>query len=84
MEWLFFFARVTVATLVLGVIVFLGDHYLLATRTTHSLVGAAILFVNIGVAGAAYFLVTVALRVPESMELVTFVRRKFGRGSVTR
>jgi putative peptidoglycan lipid II flippase len=84
LEWLSFFVRVTAATLVLGVIVFLGDHYLLATRTTHSLVGAAILFANIGIAGAAYFLVTVALRVPESMELVTFVRRKLGRGKVAR
>jgi putative peptidoglycan lipid II flippase len=83
-EWLFFFVRVTVATLICGAVVFLGDHYLLAGRTTHSLVGAAILFANIGVAGAVYFLITVALRVPESMELVGFIRRKFGRGNVAR
>jgi putative peptidoglycan lipid II flippase len=83
-EWLFFFARVTAATLVCGAVVFLGDHYLLAGRTTHSLVGAVILFANIGVAGAAYFLITVALRVPESMELVGFIQRKLGRGYVAR
>jgi putative peptidoglycan lipid II flippase len=83
-EWLFFFVRVTVATLICGAVVFLGDRYLLAGRTTHSLIGAAILFVNIGVAGAVYFLATVALRVPESMELVGFIRRKLGRGNVSR
>jgi putative peptidoglycan lipid II flippase len=83
-DWLFFFVRVTAATLVCGAVVFLGDHFLLAGRTTHSLVGAAILFANIGVAGLAYFLITVALRVPESMELVGFIGRKLGRGNVAR
>jgi putative peptidoglycan lipid II flippase len=83
-EWFSFFVRVSAATFACGLTVFLGDHYLLATRTTHSLLGAAILFLNIGVAGAVYFLITVALRVPESMELVGFIRRKFGRGNVAR
>jgi putative peptidoglycan lipid II flippase len=83
-DWLFFFVRVTAATLVCGAVVFLGDHFLIAGRTTHSLVGAAILFANIGVAGLAYFLITVALRVPESMELVGFIGRKLGRGNVAR
>ncbi len=77
-EWLSFFIRVTVATLACGCIVLLGDQLLLAHRTTHSLLGAAILFLNIGVAGAVYFGLTVLFRVPESVELVTFIKRKLG------
>ena len=60
-------------------VVLAGDHYLLGARTTHSLLGAGILFFNIGVAGVVYFGLTTLLRVPESMELVDFIRRKFGR-----
>ena len=77
-EWLSFFARVTIATLACGCMVLGGDHYLLAHRTTHSLLGAAILFLNIGAAGAVYFGLTVLLRVPESIEMVSFIKRKFG------
>ena len=77
-EWLSFFIRVTVATLACGCIVQVGDQLFLAHRTTHSLLGAAILFLNIGVAGAVYFGLTVLLRVPESVELVSFIKRKFG------
>jgi len=77
-EWLSFFVRVTVATLACGGVVLLGDQVLLAHRTTHSLLGAAILFLNIGVAGAVYFGLTVLLRVPESVEMVSFIKRKFG------
>jgi len=79
-EWLSFFVRITVATLACGCVVLLGDHVLLAHRTTHSLLGAAILFLNIGVAGAVYFGLTVLLRVPESVEMISFIKRKFGRG----
>jgi len=78
-DWISFFARVTPATFLCGLVVFLGDHYLLATRTTHSLLGAAILFFNIGAAGLVYFGLTVLFRVPESMELAGFLKRKFGR-----
>jgi len=78
-DWLWFFARVTVATWACGLVVFLGDHFLLATRTTHSLLGALILFLNIGAAGVVYFVLTMLLRVPESMELAQFVKRKLGR-----
>jgi putative peptidoglycan lipid II flippase len=78
-EWLSFFVRVTVATLACGCIVLVGDHVLLAHRTTHSLLGATILFLNIGVAGAVYFGLTVLLCVPESVEMVSFIKRKFGR-----
>jgi putative peptidoglycan lipid II flippase len=77
-EWLSFFIRVMAATLACGCIVQVGDQVFLAHRTTHSLVGAAILFLNIGVAGAVYFGLTVLLRVPESVELVSFIKRKFG------
>jgi putative peptidoglycan lipid II flippase len=77
-EWLSFFARVMVATLACGFVVFFGDQILLAHRTTHSLIGAGILFFNIGMAGAVYFGLTVLLRVPESVELVSFIKRKFG------
>jgi putative peptidoglycan lipid II flippase len=75
-EWLSFFARVMVATLTCGFVVFFGDQFLLAHRTTHSLLGAAILFLNIGAAGAVYFGLTVLFRVPESVELVSFIKRK--------
>jgi putative peptidoglycan lipid II flippase len=78
-DWLTFFLRVGAATVACGMTAYLADHYLLAARTTHSLLGALILFFNIGLAGAVYFLFTVAFRVPESMELVNFVRRKFVR-----
>jgi putative peptidoglycan lipid II flippase len=78
-DWIFFFVRVTFATFACGAVALAGDHYLLGARTTHSLLGAGILFFNIALAGGAYFAITTLLRVPESMELVDFVRRKFGR-----
>ncbi len=62
-----------------GCIVLLGDRWLLADRTTHSLFGAAILFLNIGVAGAVYFGLTVLFRVPESVDLMAFINRKLGK-----
>ncbi|MCE0484328.1 MAG: murein biosynthesis integral membrane protein MurJ [Methylacidiphilales bacterium] len=79
-DWLSFFTRVTAATLICGLVVFFGDHLLLAHRTTHSFLGAIILCFNIGLAGLIYFAVTTLLRVPESMELVAFFRKKFGGG----
>jgi putative peptidoglycan lipid II flippase len=78
-EWLSFFAKITVATMACGCIVLLGDRLLLAHRTTHSLLGAVILFANIGIAGGVYFGLTVLLRVPESVDLVVFIKRKMGR-----
>ncbi len=78
-EWLSFFARVMTATVACGGVVFFGDQVLLAHRTTHSLLGAAILFFNIGAAGAVYLGLTLLLRVPESVELAAFIRRKFKR-----
>jgi len=78
-DWISFFARVTPATFLCGLVVFLGDHYLLSGRTTHSLFGALILFINIGIAGLVYFGLTVLFRVPESMELAGFIKRKLGK-----
>jgi putative peptidoglycan lipid II flippase len=78
-DWLSFFARVSVATLGCGLVVYGGDAALLAHRSTHSVLGALFLFLNIGAAGAVYFGLTMVLRVPESMELMEFVRRRMGR-----
>ena len=78
-EWLSFFIRVTAATAACGLTAWIGQHYFLSAQAKPSLLGATVLFADIGVAGAVYFLATVALRVPESMELVGFVQRKFGR-----
>jgi putative peptidoglycan lipid II flippase len=82
-EWLSFFVRVTVATALCGATAFFADKFLLTARI-HSLLGALILFANIGVAGAVYLAATIALRVPESMELLGLIRRKFGRGGPAR
>ena len=80
-DWLSFFIRVMTATTACGCIVLVSDQVLLAHRTTHSLLGAAILFVNITLAGGVYFGLTVYLRVPESIELVSFIKRKLGRAN---
>jgi len=80
-EWLSFFVRVTISTMACGCVVLVGNHFLLAHRTTHSLLGAAILFLNIGAAGGVYFGLTVLLSVPESLELVSFIKRKLGRAN---
>ena len=78
-EWLFFFLKITLATLACGGFVLAGDTFLLANRTTHSLIGAAILFANITIAGVVYLGITIALKVPESVELVAFIQRRFGK-----
>ena len=80
-EWLSFFAKVTFATLACGCIVLVGDEVLLAHRTTHSMLGGLILFLNIGLAGAVYFGLTTWLRVPESVEVATLIKRKLGKTS---
>jgi len=80
-NWLSFFVRVSVAAFACGCIVLFGDKLLLAHRTTHSLLGAAILFLNIGVAGAVYFGLTVLFRVPESVDLMALIKRKLGQSS---
>jgi len=82
-DWISFFARVTIATFACGLVVFLGDYYFLSTRTTHSLLGATILFLNIGAAGLVYLGLTTLLRVPESMELLAFFKCKFGKPTDT-
>jgi peptidoglycan biosynthesis protein MviN/MurJ (putative lipid II flippase) len=80
-EWLSFFARVSTATFACGTVAYAGDAILFAHRSTHSLLGAFLLFANIAVAGAIYFGLTTLLQVPESVELAGFIRRKFGRGA---
>jgi putative peptidoglycan lipid II flippase len=79
-NWLSFFARVMVAALACGCVVLVGDNLLLAHRTTHSLLGAAILFFNIGLAGVVYFYLTMLFRVPESVEFAALIKRKLGKG----
>jgi putative peptidoglycan lipid II flippase len=80
-DWLSYFARVSLAALACGGTVLALDTLLLANRTTHSLLGALILFIDIGIAGAVYLFLTIALKVPESVELVSLIKRKFGRSS---
>jgi putative peptidoglycan lipid II flippase len=80
-DWLSFFARVSTATFACGAVAYAGDAFLFAHRSTHSLLGAFLLFANIAVAGAIYFGITTLLQVPESVELSGFIRRKFGRGA---
>jgi len=80
-DWLSYFARVSFAALACGGTVLALDTLLLANRTTHSLLGALLLFVNIGIAGAVYLGLTMALKVPEAVELLAVIRRKFGRSS---
>jgi putative peptidoglycan lipid II flippase len=78
-NWLSFFLRVMAATVACGCVVLVGDSLLLAHRTTHSLLGAAILFGNIGLAGIVYFWLTTLFRVPESVEFAALIKRKLGR-----
>ncbi len=82
-DWMSFFVRVTGAAMACGGVVLLADQVLLANRTTHSLLGALILFINIAVAGGVYFGLTMLFKVPESVELVTFIQRKMGRAKST-
>lgn len=83
-DWFFFFLRVSGAAFACGLAAFLGDHFLLNPHATHPLLQGVILCFNIGVAGVVYFLLTVLLRVPESMEFADFIRRKFGRTGAAR
>jgi putative peptidoglycan lipid II flippase len=75
-HWLSFFIRVTGATLACGGVVWASDTLFLADRTTHSLLGALILFINIALGGAVYVGLTLLLKVPESIELVAVIKRK--------
>jgi peptidoglycan biosynthesis protein MviN/MurJ (putative lipid II flippase) len=77
-DWFSYFLRVSLATLACGGTVLGLDTLLLANRTTHSLFGALILFINIGVAGAVYLGLTLALKVPESVDLLSVIKRKLG------
>jgi putative peptidoglycan lipid II flippase len=79
-DWLSFFVRVTVSTLACGGVAWAGDVFLLSRLASHPFLNAVILFVNIGAAGVVYFGLTTLLRVPESVELLGFVKRKLGRG----
>jgi len=83
-DWLSYFARVTLASLACGGTVLALDTLLLANRTPHSLLGAIILFINISIAGAVYLGLTIAFKVPESVELVNVIKRKLGRASAVR
>ena len=65
-------------------VVLAGDHFLLAHRTTHSLLGAAILFANISAAGVVYFGLTTLFRVPESVEMAALIKRKLGKSNSAR
>jgi putative peptidoglycan lipid II flippase len=78
-DWLSFFLRVSLATAACGLTVYFADAWLLGGHTTHSLLGALLLFFNIGLAGVVYLAMTIALRLPESMELVGAVKRKLRR-----
>jgi putative peptidoglycan lipid II flippase len=78
-DWLSFFARVTAATFACGLVAWSGDTFFLARLSAHGLLSALVLGFNIADAGLVYFLLTMVLRVPESMELLGFLRRKFGR-----
>lgn len=78
-EWLSFFLRVSTASLGCGLVAFAGDYFLLDPHHKPSLLSAVFLMVNIGVAGAVYLGLTTALKVPESVELISLVRRKLGR-----
>ncbi len=78
-DWLAFFVKVTVASLLCGLDVWLVDRFLLARHSAHSLLGAAILLGNIALGGSIYFAITSALGVPEALELVTFVRNRWRR-----
>ena len=80
-DWLAYFGRISIATLACGGTVLGLDALLLANRTTHSLLGALILFVNISLAGVVYLGLTYALKVPESVELLSVIKRKLGRSA---
>jgi putative peptidoglycan lipid II flippase len=80
-DWLSFFVRVTGATMACGLVVFLGDAILLSHITTHSILGALILFMNIAAAGAVYFGMTVWFKVPESVDMMALIKRKLGKSS---
>jgi putative peptidoglycan lipid II flippase len=79
-DWLQFFLRVTAATMACGAVAWAGDHFMLERLKGHSFLGAVLLFANIADAGLIYFLLTLVLDVPESIELLGFLKRKFGRG----
>ena len=83
-DWLSFFVRVSAATFACGGVVWGADALFLANRTTHSLLGAFILFANIAISGAVYLAVSWALKIPESVELLTVIKRKFGRANTSR
>jgi putative peptidoglycan lipid II flippase len=83
-DWLSFFLRVGVAALACGGVVLGLDDLLLANRTTHSFFGALLFFVNIGVAGAVYLGATLALKVPESVEMLAVIKRKLGLANSAR
>ena len=78
-DWLSFFLRISFASFACGIFAWAGDEFLLMQRHLNSLVGALLLLINIVEAGGIYFLLTTVLRVPESLELITFFQRKLSR-----
>ena len=82
-DWLSFFARVSLAAFACGLVAWLGDTYVLPLVATHHLVTGLLLCLNIALAGLAYFVLTLLLGLPESLELSGFVRRRLrGKSSL--
>ncbi len=77
-EWLSFFLRVIAASVACGAVAFAGDSYFLANPHLHPLLGAITLGLIILAAGGTYLGLTTLLRVPESVELITAIKRKLG------
>ena len=77
-DWLSFFVRVSFAAFACGFAAWLGDTYLLPLFGPHTFLRGFVLCLNIADAGLVYFVLTLLLGVPESLELSGFVRRKLG------
>jgi putative peptidoglycan lipid II flippase len=78
-DWISFFLRVTAATMALGLVAWAGDEYILTPYAPHGLLNALLLGLNIALAAAVYFGITTLLKLPESLELTAFLRRKFAK-----
>jgi putative peptidoglycan lipid II flippase len=78
-DWISFFLRVTAATFGLGLVAWAGDEYILPQFNSNRLLQGILLFLDIGLAAAVYFALTTLLKLPESLEITDFLRRKLGR-----
>jgi putative peptidoglycan lipid II flippase len=77
-DWISFFLRVTAATAALGLVAWAGNQYVLSQFAPNGLLAGLLLFLDIALAAASYFGLTTLLRLPESLELAAFLKRKFG------